>query len=93
MRLSSIERPIERTPPGQHKKTTCETRLNLAPSPWSSFDLLKMSVRHRLISEYKPDAPARVTLRPLTCAAGLYFHQPGLPRSSGEEGKKKSQAI
>ena len=37
---------------------------------------MKTSVCHRLMSEYKPDASARVTLRPLACAAGLYFHQP-----------------
>ena len=36
---------------------------------------MKMSVRLRLMSAYKPDAPARVMLRPLACAAGLYFYQ------------------
>ena len=40
--------------------------------------LRKMFVRHRLMCEYKPDAQARVMLRPLACAAGLYFHQPRL---------------
>ena len=43
-----------------------------------STGLMEMPVRHRLMSEYKPDAPARVTLRPIACAAGLYFHQPSL---------------
>ena len=37
--------------------------------------LMKMSIRHNLMSEYKPDAPARVTLRPLAYAAGLYLRQ------------------
>ena len=41
---------------------------------------MKMSVRLRLMSEYKPDAPARVAIRPLACAAGLYFHQPRFER-------------